>query len=152
MKRSKLGILAILALGGLMACEPIALAQDKPAAPPAAGGDTTPPPPRGGRGAGLQGILDKLDLTDAQKEKIKPILADMREKMQALRGDTSLSREDRMAKMKEINDAISAKLKDILTPDQFTKFEELRKQMGPPGGRRRQNPDAGAPTPPAPKN
>lgn len=152
MKRSKLGILAILALGGLMACEPIALAQDKPATPPPAGGDTTPAPPRGGgRGAGLQGILDKLELTDAQKDKVKPVIADQREKMQALRGDTSLSREDRMAKMKEINDAVDAKLKDILTADQYAKFQELRKQMPAGGRRRQQNSDAGA-TPPAPKN
>jgi protein CpxP len=150
MKRSKLGILAILALGGLMACGPVALAQDKPATPPPAGGDTAPPPRGGGRGAGLQAILDKLDLTADQKEKVKPILAGIREKMQALRDDTALSREDRMAKIKEINDAAAAKLKDILTADQYTKFEELRKQMAP--GRRRQGADATTPAPTPPKN
>ena len=133
-----------------MACEPLALAQDKPATPPAAGGDTTPAPraPGGRRGAGLQGILDKLDLTDAQKDKVKPIIADVTEKMGALRGDTSLSREDRMAKIKEINDAADAKLKDILTADQYTKFQDLRKQMG--GGRRRQQGGDAAPAAPAP--
>ena len=138
MKPNKSRILAVIALGGLMVCVPLARAQDKPApTPPAAGGDSNAPrPPRGGRNA----IYDQLDLSTEQKDKIKPILADQREKMGALRGDTSLSQEDRRAKMKEITDATDAKLKDILTADQFTKLHELRKQMG---GRRGQGGGAG---------
>jgi periplasmic protein CpxP/Spy len=139
MKRNKLGILAVLALGGLMACGPIARADDKPT-PPAAGTDAPAATPRPPRGRGLQPILDKLDLTADQKEKVKPILADVREKMSGLR---DLSQEDRQAKMKEVMTDADAKLKEILTADQFTKYQELRKQMG-------RNRGPGGPAPAAP--
>jgi periplasmic protein CpxP/Spy len=145
MKSQKLGLIAAIALGGLMACGPIARAQDSTNTPPPAGGDNANPrPPR--RGNPMQAILAKLDLTADQKEKIKPIMSDVREKMTALREDTSLSREDRRDKMKTINDAADAKLKEILTPDQYTKFLDLRKQMM---GRRPGGPAGGATPPPA---
>lgn len=134
----------MLALGGLMICGPAAFAQDKPATPPPAAGGDTPPAGRRGNRAGPQAILSQLDLTADQKDKIKPVLADQREKVTGLSSD--LSREDRRAKMKEINDATDAKLKDILTADQFTKYQELRKQQG---GRRR-NADGGTPPTPPP--
>lgn len=122
-------LIAAIALGGLMACGPMARAQD----------NTTPPPSaRRGRGPNFQAIFDKLDLTDDQKAKVKTVMSDMRDKMTALRDDTSLSREDRQTKMKDIREAADAKLKTILTPEQYTKFLDLRKQqMGnrrPPGG------------------
>ena len=136
----------MVALGGLMAYAPIAGAQDstapKPATPPPADGST--PPPRARRGAPggqLQAILNKLDLTDDQKDKVKPIVKDQTEKLSALRADSSLSREDQRAKMKEITDATDVKLKAILTPEQFTKFQDLKKTMGRPG---RPAPPAGA--------
>ncbi|HWF18544.1 MAG TPA: hypothetical protein VG754_04725 [Verrucomicrobiae bacterium] len=144
MKSTKLGIIAAIALGGLMACGPIALAQDKPATPPASGDNSTPPP-RGPRGRGnpMQGILNKLDLTADQKEKVKPIVEDQGKQMRALFQDNSLSQEDRQAKRKSIMDATDAKLKDILTPDQFTKYQDMRKQMM--GRRGQRGPGAGGP-------
>jgi protein CpxP len=149
MKRNKLSILAIVALGGLMACGPIASAQDatppaKPTTPPA---DGTTPPPRRGRGPNIQAILDKLDLTADQKDKAAPVVKEFNDKMAALRADSSLAQEDRRPKMKEIRDAFTAKMKTILTPEQFTKFEELSKQgMRPPGA-----PGAPSAVPTAPK-
>jgi Spy/CpxP family protein refolding chaperone len=140
MKRNKLGMLTMLALGGLMVCGPATFAQDKPTTPPPPAGGDAPTPPRRGRNAGLQAILDKLDLTDDQKEKVKPILADYREKMTGLR---DLAQEERRPKMKEINEAVDAKIKDVLTADQFAKYQDARKQ----GGRRNAG---GTPPPPAP--
>jgi periplasmic protein CpxP/Spy len=130
MKRNKVSILAIVALGGLMACGPIANAQDTntPAAPAA------PQRPGPGRGRGIQAILDKLDLTADQKEKVTAAMKEQTDKMMALRNDSSIAQEDRRPKAKEIRDAFTAKLKTILTPEQYTKFEELSKQgMRPPG-------------------
>ena len=101
-----------------------------------------------GRGMGmnpdamLEHMSKELNLTDDQKTKIKPILEDMQKKMGDLRKDTSLAQEDRRAKMKEIRDGVSAKFKEILTAEQFAKWEK----MGP-GNRR---PGAGAPPPAAP--
>src|ERR1700719_4006541 len=142
MKRNKLGIVAILALTGLMACGPVAFAQDKPATPPP-GGDSGTTPPRRGRN-NIQALLDKLDLTSEQKDKVKPIIADQTQKMRDLRQDTSLSQEDRRAKMKELNEGLDAKMKEVLTADQFTKYQELRKQAA--AGRRGQAGGDGAGT------
>lgn len=130
MKSNKLGLITAIALGGLMACGPIsALAQDNATPPPPAGGDNANPGqrPRGNRG--IQNILSKLDLTDDQKAKVKPIAEDNSKQMREVFQDSSLSREDRRDKIKTINDATNAKLKDILTADQYTKYLDLQKQM-----------------------
>ncbi len=83
----------------------------------------------------LERMSKQLNLTDDQKAKLKPILADEAAKMKDLRADTSVSREDRRTKMADIRKDIDAKIKGVLTADQYTKWEEARKQQG---GRRRQ--------------
>ncbi|QUD86621.1 MdtA/MuxA family multidrug efflux RND transporter periplasmic adaptor subunit [Phenylobacterium montanum] len=83
--------------------------------------------PGGGRGgARFQAMMDQLDLTPDQKEKIRPILSDMRQKAMAAGPDP----EARRAAMKEAMPKIEA----ILTPEQKTKFEALRAQMRGGGG------------------
>ena len=87
----------------------------------------------------LQRMTQMLDLTADQQEKIKPILESETTQMQQLRSDTSLSRENRMTKMKEIRDNTVSQINPILTPDQQKKYAELRSRMGPghgmgPGG------------------
>jgi Spy/CpxP family protein refolding chaperone len=51
----------------------------------------------------LQMLSEKLNLTDDQKAKIKPILQDQMQQMKAVRQDSSLSEEQRQAKMKSIH-------------------------------------------------
>lgn len=149
MKANKLGLIAAIALGGLMACGPIARAQDNATPPPPAGGDNTTPPPRArrGRGNALQAILAKLDLTDDQKAKAKPVVEDHNKQMRGVFQDSSLSNEDKRDKAKTITDATNAKLKDILTADQYTKYLDLQKQMM---NRRRGGAGGGTATPPPP--
>ncbi len=87
----------------------------------------------------LDAMAKQLNLTDEQKTKIKPILEQEHEKMQTLRQDTSLSREDRMSKMMDIRKSTSEEIKKVLTPDQQKKFDEMR-PMGPGGRGRPQGP------------
>ena len=81
-----------------------------------------------------------MDLTDDQKPKVKAALDEQMQKMSDLRKDpdfAGLSREDKMAKMKPIRDDFMSKMKEILTPDQFAKFEKMGPGMRgnrPPGG------------------
>ena len=79
----------------------------------------------------LDGMAKQLDLTDDQKAKVKPVMEDQQKQMADLRKDTSLAPADRRAKMKEIRDGTGAKLKEILTPEQYAKWQK----MGP-GNRR----------------
>lgn len=86
--------------------------------------------------------LDKeLSLTDAQKPQVKSALEDQHKQMDALMQDSSLSREDRMAKMKEIHESSSGKIREALNDDQKKKFDQLQEKqkehmghgMGPHG-------------------
>jgi hypothetical protein len=93
----------------------------------------------------LEQLTKELTLTDDQKPKVKAALEARDQKMKDLRADTSLSQEDRRAKMKTIRDDFTATMKGILTADQFTAFQKMQPAgRGRPGG-------AGAPpaTPPA---
>jgi hypothetical protein len=81
-------------------------------------------------------IAKQLELTDDQKPKVKAVFDEMQQKQKDLRADTSVAQADKRAKAKEIRDAATAKLKDILTADQFAKWEK----MGP--GQRQRPPQA----------
>jgi Spy/CpxP family protein refolding chaperone len=107
------------------------------------------PPPGGGQGRGMMmdpgaraGMMQKqLGLSDDQTTQVKAVFADEQSKMQALRssgGDPA----DMRPKMMAIREDSTAKLKGILTADQFTKYQEMMQQMRQRGG-------GGAPPPPA---
>ena len=70
--------------------------------------------------------FDSRNLTDDQKAKVKDIFADAKTKHQAVSNDTSLSDEQKKAKMKELHNATMAKLNELLTPEQQT---ELKSKM-----------------------
>jgi periplasmic protein CpxP/Spy len=153
MKSTKMMLIVALAAGALLADSSALLAQDSTNTPPAGG------PPGGGmkgRGPSLERITKALDLTADQQPKVKAVLDDQMQKMRDLHNDpdfSSLSQDDRRAKMKTIRDETNAKLKDILTPDQFAKWQN----MGPMGSRRNgggggKGGDTNAPSATPPKN
>jgi Spy/CpxP family protein refolding chaperone len=78
----------------------------------------------------LQRMSQALELTGDQQEKIKPILESESSQMQELRADTSLSQEDRMAKMKQIRENTASQINPILTADQQKKYAEMMSRMG----------------------
>lgn len=121
-------MLVTLVAGGLLGGLPLQ-AQDASNTPSA-----TPPPVRR-PGLSFTSISKQLDLTDDQKPKVKPILEDMQKQVAEVRKDTTLTPEDRRAKIKDIRDAAGTQLKDILTPEQYAKWQKIG--VGgrrPPGG------------------
>ncbi len=106
----------------------------EPGLPP----ETAAPPPTPGMG-GHRGMMDpaqqleqmtkRYNLSADQQKQLKPILADQQQQMQALRGDSSLSREDRMAKMMSIRADSSKKIEAILNDDQKKQFEADQQRM-----------------------
>lgn len=78
----------------------------------------------------LQTLSEKLNLTDDQKAKIKPILEDQIKQMKAAHEDTSLSPEQKRDKMKSIHDTSHEQINAVLTPEQQTKFKEMQEHMG----------------------
>lgn len=94
---------------------------------------------QGQRGNRLEWLSEELNLTDAQKAKVKPILEDQEKQMRALRADTSLSQEQKHEKMMQLHETTHSQINGILTPDQQKKFAQLKEQhMGHQKGN---NPD-----------
>jgi periplasmic protein CpxP/Spy len=120
MKMQKL-VGGIVCLGMVAAlCVPIAQAKAAaaPAAQAAAGGE------HGGmRGDRLQAAVESLNLTDDQKGKVTSIFADAKSKRQAVFSDSSLSEDQKKAKMKELREGTMSKLNEVLTPDQQTELK-----------------------------
>ncbi len=69
-----------------------------------------------------------LQLTPAQKQQVLPILKEEAPKMQALKANTSLGPLQKAMQMKEISNDTDAKLKPILTPEQFQKLQQMHEQ------------------------
>jgi Spy/CpxP family protein refolding chaperone len=76
----------------------------------------------------LEEMSKQLNLTDDQKEKLKPILQDEAKQLQAVQNDTALSHDQKMAKSKEIRQAHKSQINGVLTPDQQKKWEEMKKK------------------------
>ena len=133
-------LLSLLTLT-VLAAAPLVRAEDPVATPsaPAAGEH-----PRGGRGDRLKQLAEKLQLTDAQKAQIKPILETAAQQGMALRDDESLSKEDKRAKMAAIRKTSHDQIRALLTPDQQKTFDA----MPPPGERGHRGPPPGGDAPP----
>ena len=149
MFRRELLRVAVLVLGTAALVAMPVMAQD-PGAPP-------PPPGQGGpHGRGGPGgmgerqvdfLTKKLSLTPDQVTQVKAIDADTMKQMDALRNDTSLSRDDRRSKMMDIHKASTDKIRAILTDDQKTKYDALQAEMQEKMKERRQGGDAAPPPP-----
>jgi len=68
-----------------------------------------------------------LNLTDEQKAKLRPILAEENQQLDTLRNDTSMTQEQKIAKANEVRQNASPKIKAILTQEQLQKLADLQK-------------------------
>ena len=96
--------------------------------------DAAPESAQGARGwpspEEVVGRLDsKLGLSDDQKAKITPIIAERQQKMKALAADNSGRRRQKMRKMKSIMSESDAQIRAVLTGDQKQKYTEMQQQM-----------------------
>jgi periplasmic protein CpxP/Spy len=92
----------------------------------------------------LERLSKALNLTDDQKQQIRPILQDRQDKMQGVRSDTSLSREDRMNKMRSTFEETNSKIRAVLNDEQKPKFDQMqqrRREQMQNRGNTEHNPD-----------
>ena len=78
--------------------------------------------------AKLEKMSAQLNLTPAQKKEMAPIMMDEASKMKAIKADASLGPLQKAMQMKQVGTDMDAKVKPILTPDQYQKFEQMRAQ------------------------
>ena len=79
--------------------------------------------------ARLKMLTEKLNLTEDQQAKLKPILEDQAKQMKALHDDASLAPADKHAKMKELHESSTEKINAVLTADQQTKWKQMKQEM-----------------------
>ncbi len=73
----------------------------------------------------LSHLTKALNLTSDQQSQIKPILENRQQQLMQLHGDTSMSRQDKMAKMKSLDGDSNSKLEAVLTSEQKPKYEQM---------------------------
>lgn len=69
-------------------------------------------------------LRESLGLTDEQASKIEPFLKEQQKKLVTFRSKTSLTRQERIVLLKEMQATNEAQVKSILTPEQYTKWNE----------------------------
>ena len=74
----------------------------------------------------LQHLTKMLNLSSDQQAKVKTILEEQRDQMTALKGDTSMSQQDRRAKFQSIHQDAHQKIEGVLNDEQKTKFEQMQ--------------------------
>jgi periplasmic protein CpxP/Spy len=79
--------------------------------------------------AHLQAMAKQLNLTDEQKEKLKPILTSEAEEVTALRNGPALTPQQKRAKMMEIGEKYRPQINAVLTPEQQEKWKAMRQEM-----------------------
>ena len=106
--------------------------------------DAPPPPPQQsgpgmGRGMGrrpmesvddqIKHLSKKLNLSDDQQAKLKPIFEEQHKQMEQIHNDSSLSREDRFSKMQALRQSSDTQIKSVLTEEQQKSFDKMRAEQ-----------------------
>ena len=76
--------------------------------------------------AKLQELSSELNLTEDQKTQLKPVLQSEVKQLKAVHDDTSLSPDQKEAKMKEIHAGAKGQISSILTPEQQQKLAAMK--------------------------
>jgi Spy/CpxP family protein refolding chaperone len=94
---------------------------------PNAGGDQGERRP-GGMMRGTQRMLEQLNLTDAQKEKIKAITEEAAKQFQALRESQEAQQGSLREKFQQIREGMMKKIEAVLTAEQRAKLKKLQEE------------------------
>lgn len=87
--------------------------------------------------ARLAKMKTDLNLTQVQADSMRAITMDMYAQRRAMMSDPAnegLSREDRMAKMKPLQDAANARIQAVLGPDLYKKYQDWQEANRPQRG------------------
>ena len=144
----KQSLLVLVAAGLISITAPFAAAQDSPSnnqqsSPSQDNGRWRHGPPDPARRT--QELTKQLKLTSDQQTKVQGVFESERSQMETLRQDTSLSQQDRHAKMMDIHKNTDAQVRELLDSIQQKKWDEMQaKREQWMQNRRPGPPDAGS--------
>ena len=78
----------------------------------------------GGGNSYVDKMSQKLGLSASQKEKVKSLFGRTHQQMSDVKENTSLTADEKKSKMSEIKDSTNTKMKSILTPEQYQKWQK----------------------------
>jgi septal ring factor EnvC (AmiA/AmiB activator) len=76
----------------------------------------------------MKHLTKALKLSDDQQTKVRSALEDQHKQMEQIHNDSSLSRDDRFNKMKQIRESTNTQIKSVLNEDQQKKFDEIQQK------------------------
>ena len=146
----KNSLLTLMLAGAVCAAAPLVVAQDSGSTPPQSA--PAGAPPEHGRGhfdpaQRTERLTKELKLTSDQQPKVLDILKSEQSKMQDLRSDSSLSQDDRRAKMMDIHKASDDQIRALLDANQQKKFDTMQAKRGQWQGHHQDGQDGSAPPP-----
>lgn len=87
----------------------------------------------------LRLLRENLGLTDEQAAKIRPVIAAEQAEIEKLRGNSSINRDQRRAKLEELNRGTSEKIRKELTEEQQQKYDAIKTKITEKRSRTRGN-------------
>jgi Spy/CpxP family protein refolding chaperone len=81
----------------------------------------------------LHMLAQKLELSDEQQSKARPIITAMQDEMEKVTDNKSLTHEEATAKTHEAFMKADKKFRELLTDEQKRKLDEMEQQMHHPG-------------------
>jgi Spy/CpxP family protein refolding chaperone len=76
----------------------------------------------------LEAVAKQLHLTDKQEKQLLPILQAEEPKLQAIKNNQSLSRVEKLQRLRAVHDESNPQLKAILTPTQYQQLQVIRQK------------------------
>ncbi|MGB9195322.1 MAG: hypothetical protein WCB53_00205 [Terriglobales bacterium] len=134
--------LLALALAGAIYAVPAMAQNSAPSAPPADqqmqnGGEMHHHGPMMDPVKRTEHLTKKLDLTADQQTKVLEIFKTEQSQAESMMNDSSMSRDDRHAKMAEMHKTSDDQVRALLDPTQQKKWDEMQSQRGQWGGHHR---------------
>lgn len=144
-------LLVLVAAGAISIAAPFAAAQDSPSNEPQA----QPSQGQGGWHHGPQDpaqrtkeLTKHLNLTADQQTKVQDIFTSEKSQMESLHQDSSLSQQDRRAKMMDIHNTTNTQVRALLDSTQQKKWDEMQAKREQ---RMQNHAGAGQQAPPSPQ-
>ena len=147
----KQSLLVLVAAGAISIATPFAVAQDSAPANP----QSQPSQDHGGWHRGQQDpaqrtkeLTKHLNLTSDQQTKVQDIFQSEHTQMESLHQDSSLSQQDRRAKMMDIHTGTNSQVRALLDPNQQKKWDEMQAKREQRMQNRHPDTGSGQATPP----
>ena len=143
MKQSKMKIASLMMSAALM-CVPAIAQTSTPSSSAQGSGSTASNSDQMGDHMGkhhgdrdhMKKMMDELNLTQDQRDQVKKLHEDGETQMKSIKSDTSLTAAQKKDKIKQLHQDHMSQVENILTPEQKTKWQQMKAEHKDKAGKR----------------